>query len=269
MSHLFFPSITNIMAIINSMGVGRSRKSMGNVTYRTVRGRTIGSQKRSGDVVTRVPNAVQEQSRALFRAISMYISLHRADVNASFDKTKYGSQGNYFMKWNKQAIRAAVSGVIYGNSSMEEIVSAIETYATENPKSIYRVKKSGVPPMYLTGAWESSDNPTPVLPPTGVRVNGAAGQKSAAFVASTPLLGAVDATTACVVSDSDAVFSGITASSITPYDADGAALSNGASIKDVVASVNSVSFNLTVDDAISGGKDVHAFKIGSAFYQQL
>lgn len=257
------------MAIINSMGVGRSRKSMGNVTYRTVRGRTIGSQKRGADVVTRAPNPIQEQGRALFRAISMYTSLHRSDVNASFDKTRYGSQGNYFMKLNKQAIRAAVSGVISVNSSMEEIISAIETYATENPQSIYRVKKSGVPSMYLNGAWDSSDNPVPVLPPTGVRVNGAAGQKSAAFVASTPLLGAKDATTACVVSDSDAVFSGITAGSITPYDADGAALSNGASIKDVVASVNSVSFNLTVDDAISGGKDVHAFKIGSVFYQQV
>lgn len=257
------------MAIINSMGVGRSRKSMGNVTYRTVRGRTIGSQKRGANVVTRAPNAVQEQSRALFRAISMYISLHRADVNASFDKTRYGSQGNYFMKLNKQAIRAAVSGVVYGNSSMEEIVSAIESYATENPKSIFRVKKSGVPPVYLSGAWESSDNPAPVIPPTGVRVNGAAGQKSAAFVASTPLLGAKAATTACVVSDSDAVFSGLTAVSITPYTADGTALKDGASIKDVVASVNSISFNLTVEDAVSGGKDIHAFKIGSAFYQQL
>ena len=256
------------MAIINSMGVGRSRKSMGNVTYRTVRGRTIGSQKRSGDVVTRTPNAMQEQSRALFRAISMYVSLHRSDVNASFDKTRYGSQGNYFMKLNKQAIRAAVSGVIYGNSSMEEIVSAIETYATENPKSIFRVKKSGVPPVYLTGAWESSDNPEPVIPPTGVRVNGAAGQKSAAFVASTPLLGDVASTTACVVTDSDAVFSGITAASITPYTAEGTALKDGASIKDVVASVNSLSFNLTVEDAVSGGKAIHAFKIGSVFYQQ-
>lgn len=257
------------MAIINSMGVGRSRKSMGNVTYRTVRGRTIGSQKRGGDVVTRASNPMQEQARALFRAISMYVSLHRSDVNASFDKTRYGSQGNYFMKINKQAIRAAVSGVLYINSTMEEIVSAIETYATENPKSIFRVKKSGVPPVYLSGAWESSDNPAPVLPPTGVHVNGAAGQKSAAFVAATPLLGDKAATTACVVSDSDAVFSGITAASITPYTADGTALKDGASIKDVVTSVNSVSFNLTVEDAVSGGKAIHAFKIGAAFYQQL
>ena len=212
---------------------------------------------------------MQEQSRALFRAISMYVSLHRSDVNASFDKTRYGSQGNYFMKLNKQAIRAAISGVIYGSSSMEEIVSAIETYATENPKSIFRVKKSGVPPVYLSGAWESSDNPEPVIPPTGVRVNGAAGQKSAAFVASTPLLGEVASTTACVVTDSDGNFSGITASTITPYAADGTALKDGASIKDVVASVNSLSFNLTVEDAISGGKAIHAFKIGSAFYQQV
>lgn len=33
------------MAIINSMGVGKARGSMGNVTYRTVKGQTIGSQK--------------------------------------------------------------------------------------------------------------------------------------------------------------------------------------------------------------------------------
>lgn len=33
------------MAIINSMGVGKASGSMGNVTYRTVKGQTIGSQK--------------------------------------------------------------------------------------------------------------------------------------------------------------------------------------------------------------------------------
>lgn len=33
------------MARINSMGVGKARGSMGNVTYRTVKGQTIGSQK--------------------------------------------------------------------------------------------------------------------------------------------------------------------------------------------------------------------------------
>ena len=33
------------MAIINSMGVGKAHGSMGNVTYRTVKGQTIGSQK--------------------------------------------------------------------------------------------------------------------------------------------------------------------------------------------------------------------------------
>ena len=42
-------SLTNlkykIMAIINSMGVGKARGSMGNVTYRTVKGQTIVSQK--------------------------------------------------------------------------------------------------------------------------------------------------------------------------------------------------------------------------------
>ena len=45
------------MAIIRSMGVGSAKKSMGNVTYRTVRGRTVGSQKVASRPLTRATSS--------------------------------------------------------------------------------------------------------------------------------------------------------------------------------------------------------------------
>lgn len=255
------------MAIINSMGVGRSRKSMGNVTYRTVRGRTIGSQKRGSDPVTRVPNPIQEETRTLFRAMSMYVSLHRADINVSFDKTKYGSQGNYFMKVNKEAIRVAIAGVVGINSPIDVIVDAIETYATANPTSIYRVRKSGYPIKFLTGEWKSSDNPTPPVPPTGVTLNGVEAQKSGAFIPSTSMIAPVDKETAVVITDSGASFTGITASQITGYGENGNSLSDSVSIKNVVANAKDISFTVSVAGALDGGAPVHALKIGTVYYQ--
>lgn len=241
---------------------------MGNVTYRTVRGRTIGSQKRGSDPVTRVPNPLQEETRVLFRAMSMYVALHRADINASFDKTKYGSQGNYFMKVNKEAIRLAISGTVGINSPIDIVVSAIETYAEENPTSIYRVKKSGYPIKFLTGAWSSSDNPTPPVPPTGVTINGVAGQKNVSFVASTPQLAPADKATPMSITDSSGSFTGVTSAQLTPYDSAGASLNDSVQFTNIVANDKDISFTMTVNSVLEGGQPVHAVKIGTLYYQQ-
>lgn len=154
------------MAIIKSMGVGRSRKSMGNVTYRVVRGRTIGSQKRG-------PSAAGASTRGqagnfrkpLFSMINMYMKEHQTDINVSFNKSKYGSQRNYFFSTNYGALskalmalatQAANSGIL---PSIADVSTAIVTYATENPNSILRVKLAGFENVYLTGEWNSEDNP--------------------------------------------------------------------------------------------------------------
>lgn len=256
------------MAIIRSLAIGKGRKSAGNITFRTVRGRTIVSEKVGERPVTRL-DGVLSVYEARFKLISMYIGMHRADINASFDKTKYGSQGNYFYKVNKAAMEAAVQGLVptAQNATPAQVEEAVTAYATANPTSIYRVKLSGAETVYLKGKWNSSDNPKPVVPPTGVTVNGSVGQKNAAFVASTPELAPVNATTSIAITDSAANFSGIAASGIAAYDSTGIEQSDSVTIASVVASANTISFDCSVGDALSGAKAIYAFKIGASYYQ--
>lgn len=148
------------MAIIRSVAIGKARKSIGNVTFRTVRGRTIGSEKRGG-ATTRAPETIFQFKFAL---LSRFVRIHRYDIDLSFDKSKYGSQGNRFQKVNKDGIYAAfdslyVQGFASSAISDDEINTAVATYATANPTKIYRVLKAGYETKYLTGDWSSSDNP--------------------------------------------------------------------------------------------------------------
>lgn len=155
------------MAIISSMGVGKARKSMGNVTYRTVRGRTIGSQKRAATgstATTRGDGAVMSRQQALFGMVSMYMQAHASDIDVSFNKSRFGSQRNYFFRTNRKALFAAlaslaVTAMNQGYPTLADVESAIASYATENPTTIYRVKLSGFEPVYLSGTWSSDDNP--------------------------------------------------------------------------------------------------------------
>ena len=149
------------------MGVGKARKSMGNITYRTVRGRTIGSQKRAATgntATTRGDGAVMSRQQALFGMVSMFMQAHASDIDVSFNKSKFGSQRNYFFKTNRKALFAALGSLAttamnQGYPSLTDVESAIAAYATENSTAIYRVKLSGFEPVYLAGAWSSDDNP--------------------------------------------------------------------------------------------------------------
>ena len=167
--HEVIPQRSYIMAIINSMGVGRARKSMGNVTYRTVRGRTIGSQKAApSGATTRVPSAGQVGRRAVFGQISRFVAARAADIKASFDTTRYGSARNYFMRVNYDALAAALVG-ISPTATDAEVANAIKEYASAHQTAIYRVKRAGFPVEYLTGEWTPSSNPaTGVLSVGGV-----------------------------------------------------------------------------------------------------
>lgn len=155
------------MAIISSMGVGKARKSMGNVTYRTVRGRTIGSQKRAATgstATTRGDGAVMSRQQALFGMVSMFMQAHASDIDVSFNKSRFGSQRNYFFRTNRKALFTALgslsmTAMMSGYPSLADVEAAITAYATEHPTEIYRVKLSGFEPVYLAGAWSSDDNP--------------------------------------------------------------------------------------------------------------
>lgn len=152
------------MAIINSIFMGDARKSAGNGTFRTVRGRTIVSQKVSKRGT--ISGNLSKNQFAL-AVISRFASLYAADINVSFDPTTFGSARNAFFKLNYDSMKKAVSS-LYSASLLEgaakiptdaEIIAAIESYAASNPSAIYRVKRAGYEVVYLTGAWSSDDNP--------------------------------------------------------------------------------------------------------------
>lgn len=156
------------MAIIRSMGVGSAKKSMGNVTYRTVRGRTVGSQKVASRPLTRATDVSLQQFT--FGLITRFMAIHAADIMVSFNKTMYGSERNYFAKVNFAALRLALRPLYVAGATSVDVISdaqienAISTYATENPQAIYRVKRSGYEVVYLSGAWSSEQNPEEINP---------------------------------------------------------------------------------------------------------
>lgn len=86
------------MAIVNSLAIGKSVKSAGNLTYKTVRGRTIASQR----ITQNKSNTILQQSqRSKFGATATSIKLIQQYVDACYEKSKYGSARNEFFKTNK------------------------------------------------------------------------------------------------------------------------------------------------------------------------
>lgn len=150
------------MAIINSLGIGRGKKSAGNLTYRTVRGRCIASQKQEKRGPVKGAYSI---AQATFSLVSTFMRAHAADIDVSFDKTAYGSARNNFYKTNKSALAAALATLAneYAYAKQKADITAIDaaiaTYAQQNPKAIVRVKLSGFDTVYLSGAWSSDDNP--------------------------------------------------------------------------------------------------------------
>lgn len=85
---------------MNSVGVGAGRKSAGEFTYRRTRGRTIGARR----ILTNSSNTVaQNTQRELFGVFGKVARLFAPFLNLSFDKTKYGSARNNFLKQNVPA----------------------------------------------------------------------------------------------------------------------------------------------------------------------
>lgn len=150
------------MAIINSLGIGRGKKSAGNLTYRTVRGRCIASQKQEKRGPVKGALSI---AQAVFSLVSTFMRAHAADIDVSFDKTTFGSARNNFYKTNKSALAAALATLANeyayakNKADITTIDAAIAAYAQQNQKSIVRVKLSGFGIVYLTGAWSSDDNP--------------------------------------------------------------------------------------------------------------
>lgn len=260
------------MAIINSMGVGRAKKSMGNVTYRTIRGRTIGSQKRSG-TTTRVTFLTRAQ--ALFGMVSMFMQAHASDIQVSFNKSQYGSQRNYFFRINKAALEEALSPLlpnVMANATyptVSEVENAITSYATKNPTAIFRVKLSGFENVYLTGSWMSSDNPISGGATDGLgtgTVNTTAGETSydAPIALSMEFhSGARVVRPAGTVKIVSSVLpSGITASDISYLTTDGNVVTPAVTVSSVTSAVGSLQFSAP---ELTAAMNVLAIKVSGIY----
>lgn len=260
------------MAIINSMGVGRAKKSMGNVTYRTIRGRTIGSQKRSG-ATTRATFLTRAQ--ALFGMVSMFMQAHASDIEVSFNKSQYGSQRNYFFRINKAALEEALSPLlpnVMANATyptVSEVENAITSYATKNPTAIFRVKLSGFENVYLTGSWMSSDNPISGGATDGLgtgTVNTTAGETSydAPIALSMEFhSGARIVRPAGTVKIVSSVLpSGITASDISYLTTDGNVVTPAVTVSSVTSAVGSLQFSAP---ELTAAMNVLAIKVSGIY----
>lgn len=259
------------------MGVGRSRKSMGNVTYRVVRGRTIGSQKRVSGASGVTTRGQQGNFRKpLFSMINMFMKEHQTDINVSFNKSKYGSQRNYFFSTNYSelskalmalAIQAANSGTL---PSMEDVNTAIVSYAESNPTSILRVKLAGFDNVYLSGEWNSEDNPVAGGSSDGLG-RGEATVKAGEYTYTAPALLSMGVHSgARIVHDAgtvtltgDAIAAGLTAEQIVYMNASGAVTPAVA-----ITSVNSTAGSVTYTaPQIQDTDNIVAVQLGNVYFR--
>lgn len=150
------------MAIVNSLGIGRAKKSAGNLTYRTVRGRCIASQRRDK---MGSQGGAPSIAQAKFSLISTFMRMHASDIDVSFEKSAYGSSRNNFYRKNKAGLEAALQelAATYSTTNQKPSAAAIDeavgTYAAANQTAIVRVYLAGFDTVYMTGPWSSDDNP--------------------------------------------------------------------------------------------------------------
>lgn len=161
------------MAKVYSHSESRAKGSVGMTTYRYVRGKVVQSQKIApwDPAVEQVGNATRWNERtALLGLISLWCSAHAQSIINSFNRTKGGSQRNYFMKKNYAPLRMALNelAIEYAATRVAPDLVAIEdaigAYAALHPNTIYRIKKSGYDIAFLANNWDDADDPAkPVL----------------------------------------------------------------------------------------------------------
>lgn len=156
------------MAKVYSHSESRAKGSVGMTTYRYSRGKVIQSQKIApwDPAVEQVGNATRWNERtALLGLISLWCSAHAQSIVNSFNRTKGGSQRNYFMKKNYAPLRAALYELSLEYAATKvapdliTIEDAIGAYAALHPNTIYRVKKSGYDIVFLANNWDDADDP--------------------------------------------------------------------------------------------------------------
>lgn len=94
-------AVGSLMAVINSVGVGRGSKSVGEFTYRYTRGRTIASRR-----ITRNTSKTPAQvgRRGAFGSFVWMFSPYKWFFSDGYEKTKHGSSFNQFVHVNRELL---------------------------------------------------------------------------------------------------------------------------------------------------------------------
>lgn len=130
------------MAIVNSLAIGKSVKSAGNLTYKTIRGRTIASQRITSN---KSNTAAQAGQRSSFGNASKAIKLVQQYVDACYEKSKYGSSRNAFFKSNpKFSLGGHVGDIIEGASTLSAgMLGALSGIASKEINSLSQGSLAG------------------------------------------------------------------------------------------------------------------------------
>lgn len=95
------PGIRSFMAVIDSVGVGRGSKSVGEFTYRYTRGRTIASRRITKNT-SKTP--AQVGRRGAFGSFVWMFSPYKWFFSDGYEKTKHGSSFNQFVHVNRELL---------------------------------------------------------------------------------------------------------------------------------------------------------------------
>ena len=112
------------MAIVLAGGVTRMTKSVGDITYRQVKSRTVASahvpriQKISG-------TPIQLKNRATFGQVAKFTSRQRPVIKQSFEETKTGWAFNQYMKQNYQFLADVVSADLSEAENLKNVINKV------------------------------------------------------------------------------------------------------------------------------------------------
>lgn len=133
------------MAIINSLAIGKSVKSAGNLTYKSVRGRTIASQRITSNK-SNTPS--QQNQRYHFSKVSQSITLLQRYIDVCYEPSKYGSSRNSFFSRNKNFTLGGLIGEVL--EGIEPLSRAMLSALTETPVPQLSLISNGTLPGFLS-----------------------------------------------------------------------------------------------------------------------
>ena len=149
------------MAQIKQVGIGRkSSGTIDGITYVTRNGVTYArSTPTMPASAYNTPEARLRQ--AVFKMVQMHLKYHLRTIKQTFTAKGNGSPSNRYYATNSKGLTAALTPLaeLYNagqDVTIDDVESAISTYAAEHPKSIKIASKSGYQDVHLTGPWPAT-----------------------------------------------------------------------------------------------------------------